>query len=639
MRLERVRISGFRSVGPEPVSMSFEPFTCVIGPNGSGKTAFLHALAKMFGTERAVRTVLPSDFHIPHDEEPTPGRERTLWIEADFRFNELEADEPSKHAIAAWFNHMRLLEGDTVPRLRFRLTATLESNGDVRPSLEHVVEVGTDEEPTRSIPVNYHDQKFIQVHYVPARRDPSDHVSFASTALLGRLLRAVDWQEERASLKELSEQISAAVATNPAVQAVSEQVLTHWGSLHTGPHLATSSLAFLGGELEGVLRHVTLQFSPGPDEPVVDFSRLSDGQQSLLYVTLALAAHAVGRAALNDDQPVFDVSELNPAVFTLFAVEEPENSLSPHLLGRVVRALETVSEASDAQAVVATHSPALMRRVQPEQVRYLRLDEQRVSRVKPVRMPDQALDAHKFVREALHAYPELYFSRLVVLGEGDSEEVVLPRCLTAHDLTLDAASVSVVPLGGRHVNHFWRLLSGLEIPYVTLLDLDLGRHQGGWGRVKYAATQLRLYNPSVDITQEDIDAIDATSSIRDDDGTRWRSKLERHAIFYSSPLDLDFSMLRDRPDQYDDGVVAGDDEVTEKVIAAVLGKNGSADEYTDAEQQLFAHYHRIFKLGSKPAHHLAALAAMTNEELRTGMPPELARLCAHVVERLKELPA
>ena len=41
-------------------------------------------------------------------------------------------------------------------------------------------------------------------------------------------------------------------------------------------------------------------------------------------------------------------------------------------------------------------------------------------------------------------------------------------------------SVCVVPLGGRHVNHFWRLLERLEIPYVTLLDLDSGRFQGGW---------------------------------------------------------------------------------------------------------------------------------------------------------------
>jgi hypothetical protein len=57
--------------------------------------------------------------------------------------------------------------------------------------------------------------------------------------------------------------------------------------------------------------------------------------------------------------------------------------------------------------------------------------------------------------------PELYFSRLVVLGEGDSEQVVLPRVLAASGIAEDDASVSVVPLGGRHVNHFWRSLNEL----------------------------------------------------------------------------------------------------------------------------------------------------------------------------------
>ena len=42
------------------------------------------------------------------------------------------------------------------------------------------------------------------------------------------------------------------------------------------------------------------------------------------------------------------------------------------------------------------------------------------------------------------------------------------------------------PISGRHVNHFWRLLNDLEIPFITLLDLDRERDGGGWGRIKYA---------------------------------------------------------------------------------------------------------------------------------------------------------
>jgi putative ATP-dependent endonuclease of OLD family len=59
---------------------------------------------------------------------------------------------------------------------------------------------------------------------------------------------------------------------------------------------------------------------------------------------------------------------------------------------------------------------------------------------------------------------------------------LLPWLAEAPDLLIDPAFVAIVPLGGRYVQHFWRLLSGFKIPYATLLDLDLGRQGGGFGR-------------------------------------------------------------------------------------------------------------------------------------------------------------
>ncbi len=67
----------------------------------------------------------------------------------------------------------------------------------------------------------------------------------------------------------------------------------------------------------------------------------------------------------------------------------------------------------------------MLRRVAPESIRYLCLDDLRQTQVSTIVMPAQADEAHKFVREAVQAFPELYFSRVVVLGEGDSEEIAL----------------------------------------------------------------------------------------------------------------------------------------------------------------------------------------------------------------------
>ena len=89
-----------------------------------------------------------------------------------------------------------------------------------------------------------------------------------------------------------------------------------------------------------------------------------------------------------------------------------------------------------------------------------------------------ASDAAKFIRGALLAFPELYFARFVVLVEGNSERIVLPRLAQAEGLTVDPSFVAIVPIGGRHVRHFWKLLNGLSIPHATLLDLDLRPERG-----------------------------------------------------------------------------------------------------------------------------------------------------------------
>jgi putative ATP-dependent endonuclease of the OLD family len=141
--------------------------------------------------------------------------------------------------------------------------------------------------------------------------------------------------------------------------------------------------------------------------------------------------------------------------------------------------------------LVTSHSPAVLSRVEPEEVRYCRSDSKmRETTVRSIKLPEDDEEASKFVREAVLAFPELYFARFVLLVEGDSEQIVMPKLAAAKDILIDQSFVAIAPLGGRHVQHFWRLLGHLGIPYATLLDLDLGRTGGAWGRVKTTIEQL-----------------------------------------------------------------------------------------------------------------------------------------------------
>ena len=633
MILQTIRFSNFQSFGPEKTELTLENITYLIGPNGSGKTAGLQALCRMFSFDPSLRRILRSDFHVPNDELETP-QERQLWIEADFIFPEL-MDEQDNSTVAPHFSHMRLDDPDGIPRVRYRLNATMGMDGDIEETFVYVLELDENGSPVNPQTVPRSERSQIQVHYLPAKRDPSDHIAYGTNALLGRFLRAVNWDNERESVRGFTDQISESLATNPSVSSFSAHLESIWGSLHKGTYFADPKITFVASEIEALLRHLSVSFSPGHDEHLVDFSRLSDGQKSMLYLSLVLASQAVGRSVLAGDDESFDPEKLRPPVFTLIALEEPENSLSPHYLGRIVNALNSMVGNDDAQALIATHAPSMLRRVEPEHIRYLRLNEARQSSITTIQLPPKTDEAHKFVREAVQAFPEVYFSRLVVLGEGDSEEIVIPRLLRAKGAPVDESAITIAPLGGRHVNHFWRLLTALQIPYLTLLDLDVARYQGGWGRIKYVNDQLVKYRPKEKLPEDY--GIPKWNSEKEQvrSFSNYLEELEKRDVYFSAPLDLDFSMLLSFPEAYSVQKESPD----ESTIKSVLGKSyHDSTQYSAGEQVLFSTYHQLFKLGSKPAAHIQALAQLSDEDLMAHMPESFDRLAGAVIAKLEGLP-
>ncbi|MDO8947546.1 MAG: AAA family ATPase [Desulfocapsaceae bacterium] len=634
MKLKIIRLSNFQSFGQEPTELSLEDITYLIGPNGSGKTAVLQALCRLFAFDPSLRRIRRSDFHVPYNEkeEESPD-ERQLWIEADFVFPELE-DGENNSTVAPNFSHMRLENPEGLPRVRYRLSATIGMDGDIEETLLYVLDANADGSPLTTAQVARAERNHIQVHYLPARRDPADHIAYGANALLGRMLRAVNWDSERVKVKGLTDQISESLAANPSVATVSKCLKEMWSTLHKGSFFADPKITFVASEIELLLRHLSVSFSPGHDDNLVDFSRLSDGQKSMLYLSLVLSSQAVGRAVLAGEDDSFDPEKLRPPVFTLVAIEEPENSLSPHYLGRIVNTLVSMTSNEDAQALIATHAPSMLNRVDPKHIRYLRLSESRTTRITRIRLPKKTDEAHKFVREAVQAFPEIYFSRMVILGEGDSEEIVLPRILRAKGAPVDESAVTIAPLGGRHVNHFWRLLSVLGIPYITLLDLDVARYQGGWGRIKYVNDQLVKYHPEKKLPEDHAIPKWNSDEYKVCDYPDYFKALEERDVYFSYPMDLDFTMLLAFPDKY--GVEREAPSIS--TLKAVLGESHhDSAQYSGDELELFGTYHRRFKLGSKPAAHIDALAQLSDNELLASMPESFGRLADAVIAKLAEL--
>ena len=246
----------------------------------------------------------------------------------------------------------------------------------------------------------------------------------------------------------------------------------------------------------------------------------------------------------------------------------------------------------------------------------------------------------------MQAFPELYFARFVVLVEGDSEQVILPRLAGARKVDIDPSFVAIVPLGGRHVHHFWRLLTDLEIPYATLLDLDLGRSGGGWGRIKTICEQLIergvdrdavLNTTAGPLSDQDFEKMHHSDPSDLVTLKKWIEHLETYNVFFSWPLDIDMAMLAAFPSAYQAAVGTGRGPIgnADDAAKAVFGSGGvGLDLYTHNDLSTFVDllplYRYHFLTRSKPATHLAALVNVGDDDLLQSTPEPLPELIQRI---------
>lgn len=654
MRIQSISISGFRSFGPtyERVSLA-DDLTAIVGPNASGKTALLQALAKMFGVTRSQRTLHRSDFHLPGDITPDDRTTRDLFIDVVITLPELEDGSATAEAVAPTFRHQQLEGPKKVPACRLRLEARWQDDGTAEGEVtqelfwvDHLKEVVEADDKHTVAPA---DRGLIQFYYTPASRDAATQIRATTGALAARLIKAIEWSKEtRTAVDEATKKLSDAFGGEAAIDSISKALSARWKELHDEATDTDPSLTLVSKRFEEIVAHIQVMFQHGPLKMERGLDVLSDGQQSLFYFALAAAVFDLERDAMATKIKGFRGEELRIPALSIFGIEEPENHLSPYYLSRIVTQVRSLVRGNAAQALITSHSPSVLGRIEPTEVRYCRWDRgTSASTLRTVELPSAATEAAKFIRGAVLAFPELYFARFVVLVEGDSERIVIPRLAQAEGLTLDPAFVAIVPIGGRHVQYFWKLLDSLSIPYATLLDLDLGRKGGGYGRVATAISELiaagvdekELLETTTGMT--DLKSMKGWSSADWKILKTWIKKLEGRDVFYSAPLDLDMEMLAAFPDAYKAIIPngGGPSLTPDEAVEVVLGKDGKGiADYAAAEISGYKAgmpaYRYHFLTRSKPATHIEALTHLDDKAIKKGMPAVYRRLIEHIDENL-----
>ena len=521
--------------------------------------------------------------------------------------------------------------------------------------------------------------------YVPASRTPEKELGNASSSMLSRLVNSINWTEDE--INEITDKIdelnNTFLSENGALTQINNVIQKSWGLYHEDNRFSQAELIINSSEMATALRQIALKFSPTTTEEAFTVSDLGDGLRSIFYFSLVDSILDIELEITKDreenlDNPRF---KLIPPVLTILAIEEPENHIAPHHIGKLVKRFKQLSNNDNSQVILTSHSPAIVKRIKPEELRYLRIESNdRVLQtiVSDIKLPQDTDESYKYIKGAIQAYPELYFSKLVVLGEGDSEELLLPKFFDLLGNEIDSSQISIVPLGGRHVNYFWKLLKSLKIPHITLLDFDNERYGGGWGRVQYAIQQLLKIgierNDLVEmkdgriLNDQEIARINSNqiSDILSQPLLSWINHLEKFNVFFSAPLDIDFLMLQHYKKNYLDMLSSKEGPVVlyadsggnskkvkltdldcidklqlkglekrieEAKIATLKDKGGPGDSFTREEKELMIWYQYFFLGRGKPTTHMQFLSSISNDELTRNLPPVFEK----IVNRAEEL--
>lgn len=154
----------------------------------------------------------------------------------------------------------------------------------------------------------------------------------------------------------------------------------------------------------------------------------------------------------------------------ILCIDTPELQLHPHILRRLGTLLQSFQ---GGQLILLTHSQYFLPISKESRIFRLIQEGGKTRAICPSVGDFTDLDYNIFDQILTLDNKEFFFSRLVLLVEGLSEQWVMPIFAAAEGFDLDEHGISVVPVNGiTHFEQYLKLLEGYQIPSLIVADGD-----------------------------------------------------------------------------------------------------------------------------------------------------------------------
>lgn len=477
MYLSALSIKNFRQFGDTPPAFTIkfhEGVTALVGENDAGKTAVIDAIRHVLQTRDAdFMRLQPEDFHISPNQ--TQKSEITLLCQ----FSKLSQAEQG--AFAEYLTY----EDAEVSLYVYWTARRLSESAAARRWVDIAVRTGKDGSGP-SLDSNV--RQLLAAAYLRPLRDAEREMSPGRGSRLSQILSNFPdiTQGNTLDVTNLPATFADAAALNLAGMS---DYLRHLVDGHPGVNSAQTAinddyLKLLS--LSGEQLHGRINFAEGATETAKLRQILERLELGLLESSTGATRGTYG---LGSNNLLFMACELlllgkEREGLPLLLIEEPEAHLHPQRQLRLMQFLESAakpppeSDQRSVQVILSTHSPNLSSKIplknmvlMHRQRAYSLIDGQTELSTGDYRFLDRFLDVTK---------ANLFFSRGLLIVEGDGESILLPTIASLVGRDLTEHGVSVVNVGGTGLRRYARILQRrnpdegqLKIPTACLADMDV----------------------------------------------------------------------------------------------------------------------------------------------------------------------